>query len=649
MAPIGEQLQTYVAHSGKVNCVQFGRKTASILATGGDDRLLNVWSVGKPNCLHRLSGHQTAVEAIGFDGNETTVVGGSASGALKLWDLATGKLVRSLSGHKSNIRSIDFHPYGEFIASGSFDTNLKVWDIRRKGCIQAYKGHNDTINCIRFSPDGRWVISGSEDKVIKLWDLTAGKMIQELKEHTGGVTSLEFNPNEYLLASGSSDRTVKFWDLETFQCVSRSTVEASRVRCIAFDNDGRSLYSAAQDSLRVYGWEPFVCHDKMSLPWGKVGDIAPGPSGLMGASISQNMVSIYKVPYDHVSRTGNPRTVERTEATPTAAPPPVAVPTAVASTAAAVPAGDETRKEPTVALAPPVQRSPPAPRRQSDEVATAARSEPAALDEDTRSSTSQETSSAMGSKASRVPPTAALLAARHVAPEPAGTPRAVHTPEVPSPDQGGSQCDTPSVVPAQRDKPMGLNMDAFLPPSSSPALESKSMAESVVLDSIQTGHVSMVKVLATRLRNTQIVRRQWTEGNHKAAVDMLIDLGDQAVLVDVLNVMTQKPKVWNLELSASVLSQLDKLIESPYESYITTASTTVQMIVKAFGQMVLDNVRVPPAAGGIDISREERYERCSQVFKGLRKIKSVAQQRSDEPGKVGSQLRSLSKMLHSFE
>lgn len=48
-------------------------QTASILATGGDDRLLNVWSVGKPNCLHRLSGHQTAVEAIGFDGNETTV------------------------------------------------------------------------------------------------------------------------------------------------------------------------------------------------------------------------------------------------------------------------------------------------------------------------------------------------------------------------------------------------------------------------------------------------------------------------------------------------------------------------------------------------------------------------------------------------
>lgn len=41
--------------------------------------------------LHRLTGHTSAVEAVTFDGNEATVVGGSASGTLKLWDLSTGK------------------------------------------------------------------------------------------------------------------------------------------------------------------------------------------------------------------------------------------------------------------------------------------------------------------------------------------------------------------------------------------------------------------------------------------------------------------------------------------------------------------------------------------------------------------------------
>ena len=34
-----------------MNCVAFGKKTGTLLATGGDDRKLNVWSVGKPNVL----------------------------------------------------------------------------------------------------------------------------------------------------------------------------------------------------------------------------------------------------------------------------------------------------------------------------------------------------------------------------------------------------------------------------------------------------------------------------------------------------------------------------------------------------------------------------------------------------------------------
>ena len=41
--------------------------------------------------FQRLTGHTSAVEAVTFDGNEATVVGGSASGTLKLWDLSTGK------------------------------------------------------------------------------------------------------------------------------------------------------------------------------------------------------------------------------------------------------------------------------------------------------------------------------------------------------------------------------------------------------------------------------------------------------------------------------------------------------------------------------------------------------------------------------
>ena len=74
----------FVAHAGNVNCISIGRRTGKIIATGGDDQSVNIWGVGKPNCLHKLTGHTSAIEAVTFDNNEATVVGGSASGTLKL-------------------------------------------------------------------------------------------------------------------------------------------------------------------------------------------------------------------------------------------------------------------------------------------------------------------------------------------------------------------------------------------------------------------------------------------------------------------------------------------------------------------------------------------------------------------------------------
>lgn len=52
-------------------------------------------------------------------------------------------------------------------------------------------------------------------------------------------------------------------------------------RCIAFHPEGHSLFSGAQDSMRVYGWEPVRCYDSFSLAWGKVSDIAISSSQLV--------------------------------------------------------------------------------------------------------------------------------------------------------------------------------------------------------------------------------------------------------------------------------------------------------------------------------------------------------------------------------
>ncbi|KAL0126718.1 hypothetical protein PUN28_005228 [Cardiocondyla obscurior] len=288
------KLQEFAAHTPNVNCLALGHKSGRVLVTGGDDKKVNLWAVGKQNCIMSLSGHTTPIECVRFGQTEDLVCAGSQTGALKIWDLEHAKLARTLTGHKSGIRCMDFHPYGELLASGSLDTAIKLWDIRRKGCIFTYKGHNRTVNSLKFSPDGQWIASAGEEGMVKLWDLKAGRQLKEFSEHRGPATTVEFHPHEFLLASGSADRTVHFWDLESFQLVSSTEQShSSAIRCLYFSQGGECLFAGSHDVLKVYGWEPGRTLDTIPTGWGKVQDIAVAQNQLIGASLHTANVVLY--------------------------------------------------------------------------------------------------------------------------------------------------------------------------------------------------------------------------------------------------------------------------------------------------------------------------------------------------------------------
>lgn len=299
------KLQDFVAHTSNVNCLALGHKSGRVLVTGGDDKKVNLWAVGKQNCIMSLSGHTTPIECVRFGQTEDLVCAGSQTGALKIWDLEHAKLARTLTGHKAGIRCMDFHPYGELLTSGSLDTAIKLWDIRRKGCIFTYKGHNQTVNSLKFSPDGQWIASAGEEGMVKLWDLRAGRQLREFSEHRGPATTVEFHPHEFLLASGSFDRTVHFWDLESFQLVSSTEQNHSAsVRCLYFSQGGECLFAGSHDVLKVYGWEPARTLDTIPTGWGKIHDIAVAQNQLIGASFHIANVVLYVCDLKKVSPLG---------------------------------------------------------------------------------------------------------------------------------------------------------------------------------------------------------------------------------------------------------------------------------------------------------------------------------------------------------
>ncbi|XP_062570509.1 katanin p80 WD40 repeat-containing subunit B1-like isoform X3 [Saccostrea cucullata] len=671
------KLQEYVAHGNNVNCVALSRKSGRVIVTGGEDRKVNLWIVGKPNCLMSLCGHTTPVESVRFGHEEEMVVAGSMSGALKVWDLEQAKIMRTLTGHTSSIKSLDFHPYGDYCTSGSLDCNVKLWDIRKKGCIYTYRGHKNGVNCVRFSPDGKWIASAGEDSVVKIWDITAGKILTDLTYHQGPVNIVEFHPNELLLASGSSDKTVKFWDLENFNMVSTTDGDSTPIRNILFHPDGTCLFSGTKDLLKVYSWEPSKCYDSIPVNWGEVADMALGQNQLIGASFSQTNVSTFVVdlkrvqpfggiPHQEIgSNLSSSRNKFITERPPTQS-----------SRQASVPKEDieeptqdrEEQDNDSFEIANPedyreifrpksrLEHSPsrhvepfqPPPDDgmfQTKRNVSSPRNVNRQLSSERKRSAERKSNHLRKSQSSKsVSDDGDMEPVRQPAPTKTSkvTPKSTNKPSV-------KPVSKPSPRQPEEDK-SGISPEDFLPKAGGDLGfgGQRVPSEGEAMSTLSSGHDAMAKVLAHRSKNLQIVRAMWTSGNTKAAVDSAISMKDPSVIVDLLNVLNLKSGLWSLDLCSCLLPQVQDLMDSKYDSYVTAACEALKIMLKNFGPVIKSNLTAPPSQG-VDISREERYRKCRQCYENLSMIRTSISKRMGAPGKIGQLLREIQILMASMD
>ncbi|XP_026271697.1 katanin p80 WD40 repeat-containing subunit B1 isoform X2 [Frankliniella occidentalis] len=858
------KLQDFVAHSANVNCLALGHKSGRVLVTGGDDKKVNLWAVGKHNCIISLSGHTTPVECVRFGHTEELVCAGSQTGALKIWDLEAVKIVRTLTGHKSAIRCMDFHPYGDFLASGSTDASIKLWDTRRKGCIFTY-GHKLTVNSLKFSPDGQWIASGGDEGIVRLWDIRAGKVLKEFAEHSGAVTSVEFHPHEFLLASGSVGRSVNFWDLENFQLVSSTERDGGSVRCLYFSQGGECLFAASPECLRVCGWEPSRIYDSLAVGWGKVADIATAQNQLIGASFHMMNVALFVVDLKKVQPFGGPvinpndsinsspfrhgqsaRKSFSKETQLNLSKPPMSVRTIEENDRSETDPEDETVShildvkdyeaiflpnrssshsspshsnassltiqegvgmpqiiQPLLPMK--VSRNSPEPSEQmfsgtgdcvdpndspdyyqpqpihllpeddsyGDQIPEPQprQRRPSQLSPVRQRSEkhSPVLSGSARSKGSSPTPVAShrmsyredthssfdndfpvkLSSIRHSPSEPAlNRPNAGHsrssslsrnsvvanssstgnikqigssndvnsstsgfhikhsiTPgfnlgtDVSVSYLGKNSTTTPSskgalpmvaprtkvateenlrrqektsvdvlerqrppvddeiddIIPISMDKPSNLDLEDFLPNRLQRSVnfyqqhQYLDMSEAEVLSSIMRGHESMMTVMNGRHRSLQIIYSLWHNKDLKVAVDTALEMNDLAIVVDLLGILTLRPSIWNLDLCVSLLDPIHELLQSKYEMYMTVGCNTLRLILRNFSSLIKTNVQAPIHTVGVDISREERYNKCMKCYESLQSIRSFLLKRQTVQGKLGHTFREITILMQSLD
>ena len=147
----------------------------SLLASGGNDNNLMVWSLHSNKPLMCNNDHIAAVKAIAWSPHQHNILasgGGTADRTIRFWNtnifepiykVDTGSQVCNLVFSKSSNELVSTHGYSL--------NQINVWKLPNMQKIATLTGHSFRVLYLSLSPDGQSIVTGAGDKTLKFWNI----------------------------------------------------------------------------------------------------------------------------------------------------------------------------------------------------------------------------------------------------------------------------------------------------------------------------------------------------------------------------------------------------------------------------------------------------------------------------------------------
>ncbi|WP_433259877.1 hypothetical protein ACQPZF_21960 [Actinosynnema sp. CS-041913] len=243
----------------KTNAVAY-RRDGTLMATGGDDRVLRLWDVTtplRPVAVVEVPDQPEDIESLAFSGAGGLLVVSHYDGSVRVWsleDIRKPVVLADFRAHEEPIYQAALSPDSSMVATAGADGLVRLWDVtapRRPSLLTTLTGHTDIVWTAAFSPDGALLASASEDGVARVWSLADRRHPAEvgaMDVHRQPVRSVAFSPDSRRLVTGSSDHTARLWDVTGPPApLGVLASHTGPLQTVAFSPDNRTVATAGWD------------------------------------------------------------------------------------------------------------------------------------------------------------------------------------------------------------------------------------------------------------------------------------------------------------------------------------------------------------------------------------------------------------------
>ncbi|KAL0709243.1 hypothetical protein Bca4012_016221 [Brassica carinata] len=693
-------IHTYKGHTRGVNVLRFtpdGRWVVS----GGEDNVVKVWDLTAGKLLHEFKSHEGQIQSLDFHPHEFLLATGSADKTVKFWDLETFELIGSGGTETTGVRCLTFNPDGKSVLCGLHES-LKIFSWEPIRChdgvdvgwsnLSDMNVHEGKLlgcsynqNCV-----GVWVVDLSRTEPMS-GGATQSNFHQERISGSGrDQTVLNDNSSKVILRNGSQKvnpspkETKPLGRLSVSQNPDPVPKEAK--------STGRSSVSQSSDPL-IKEPKPLgrlsVSHSsdavKESLTWSSTGStsgsprrvtLSSSPKVASGVSTVVSTAAASRRSFARDNLKANLPVVNKEEFFPVIVPrtDPIieqavesraeldiigrTMPYSLQSKAADSRRLSSIRNEPDLPTDSLLERSQSQPIEPnnlqdgntftSDECGTwdtaerknkdsryrgfgrfnsrsLLRSPPRNHDEnsDLNNFNANRDQSPIESRRGGRLHSLALYRERR---------GRIFNSEGQVSSSSGGNITTPNIRPSNM-----LNQRAdHVPVDQGVTSDSEEDKAAEVMGQ----HDQFVSSMQSRLAKLQVVRRYWERNDIKNSIGSIEKMADNAVVADVLVIITERTEILTLDTCTSLLPLLTALLGSNMDRHLSVCLDLLLKLVRIYGSQIYSSLSAPSSVG-VDIEAEQRMERYSRCFVELEKIKACLPSLERRGGLVAKTIHEL--------
>ena len=203
-----------LGHGGPIKAISVSAGGERVLTSSFDYSIL-YWDITGPEAkiIHRLEGHDAAVNDAVFLPSGVQAVSVSDDGTLGIWDLEAGTLIIRIDAPQDKVLDVAVSPDGKLASVARWDKTVRVYDLRLQKEIAVLKGHRGNVNAVAFSSDGQFMYSAGYDGQILEWEVATLQFIRPVYRHGWGINSIAMLDDNRVLF-GALDGTVAAVNIE---------------------------------------------------------------------------------------------------------------------------------------------------------------------------------------------------------------------------------------------------------------------------------------------------------------------------------------------------------------------------------------------------------------------------------------------------